>query len=271
MRGPFALSLRLRLHRALRVRRVIEQVHVQVAVSVVVEEQRLRGIADVIEPVLFRSVGERPVPVVDVEHVAPVHREVVDAGDVDVQPAVAIDVRHRDAGLPAVRVGDARFLGDVLELIVALIAIELVRAEVRSEVEIREPVPVDVAGGDATAVVVVEVVQGVEVGPFRKRVGERNARCLRLQQLEQRGRRGRGWLAGGERNHPSHCGSLNNELRIRCCPLPADRYPLVAARSGDRSTARLGTSNCFSTNATGNGPDVGSEQRVAISGQRAAA
>ena len=39
----------------------------------------------------------------------------------------------------------------------------------------------------------------------------------------------------------------------------------------DRSIAALGTSNCLCPNATGNGPDVGSEERVAISGKQAAA
>ena len=58
------------------------------------------------------------------------HAEVVDAGDVDVELPVAIDIGHRDAGLPALRRRRRPPVGDVLELIVALIAIELVGAEV---------------------------------------------------------------------------------------------------------------------------------------------
>src|SRR5205823_6005199 len=85
MAGP---TLRARAPRALPVSRVVQEVHVQVAVPVVVEEGRLGGIAGEVEAVLLGAVGERAVSVVDVEHVVPMHRDKVHGGDVDVDGAV---------------------------------------------------------------------------------------------------------------------------------------------------------------------------------------
>ncbi len=165
-------ALRLRRHRPLSVGRVVQEIHVDVAVSVVVEEQRLRVVADVIQPVLFRAIGEGPVPVVDVEHVASVQPEVVRTRDVDVDFTVSVDVRHRNAGLPGIRIGDAGFAGYILEGVIPTIAIELIGAQVRGEIEIGQAVPIDVAHRDSAAVVVVEIVQDVEVGLLRQRVRE---------------------------------------------------------------------------------------------------
>src|SRR2546428_14127492 len=81
--------------------RVRQQVHVQIAVAVIIEEEGLGGKAVEVEAVLLGAVGERAVPVVDVEDVVPVLREKVDAGDVDVDEAVPVDVGAGDSGLPS--------------------------------------------------------------------------------------------------------------------------------------------------------------------------
>ena len=185
--------LRLVLDRALGVGRVIEQVHVQIAIAVVIEEERLRRVSDVLEPVLFGAIGESAVAVVDVEDVASVLAQVVDAGNVDVDLPVAVDIRHGDARLPAYRIRQARPLGDVLELVVAFVSIEPVRTEVGGEVEIGKAVAIDVADGDAGAIVVVEVVEDVEVGLLGKNVGEADAGLFWFKQLEELGL---AWLRG---------------------------------------------------------------------------
>ena len=175
-RGWRGVALRLLARRALGVRRVVEQVHVQVAVAVVVEEGGLGRVAGVLEPELLRAVGERAVAVVDVQDVAAVHREVAHARDVDVEMAVAVHVGHRDAGRPPAGPRHARALGDVLEPVVPLVQVEPVGPEVGGEVEVGQPVAVDVARRDAAAVVVVQVVEDVELGTLRQLVGERRRR-----------------------------------------------------------------------------------------------
>src|SRR5207253_11127436 len=60
-------------------------------------------------------------------------------------------------------------------------------ADVGRKVEIRKSVVIDVADGDAAAVVVVEVVQDVEGRVFGERVGERDSRPSRREKLEQMG------------------------------------------------------------------------------------
>ena len=172
---------RVRAGRALHVGRVVQQVHVQVAVSVIIEEEGLRGIAGKLETVLLRAVGERAVAVVDEEHVVPVHPEIVDARDVDIDVAVPVDVGHRGAGLPARGIRDAGAVGDVLEPVIPLVQVEPVGAHVRREVEVREAVVVDVAHRHAPAVVVVHVAEDVERGVVRQPVDERDAGLLGRQ------------------------------------------------------------------------------------------
>ena len=184
---PAIPGLRALFDAALGMRGVVEQVHVEVAVTIVIEEQRLGGVTDVLEAVLFGAIGERSVAVVDVEHVSSVLAAVVDAGDVDVDLAVAVDVGHGDAGLPSNCISDAGFVGDVLERVAALVSIELVGAKVGGEVQIGEAIAVDITDGDAGAVVVVEVVEDVEVRFFRQRIGEGDAGLVGWQQVEQLG------------------------------------------------------------------------------------
>ena len=155
---------------------MVQQVHVQVAIAIVIEEERLRRITDVLQTILLRSVGEGAVAVVDVEHVVPVHCGIVDTGNVDVDLSVPVDVGHRDAGLPPVRIGDVGAVGDVLELVVPFVAIELVWPDVRREINIQQAITIHVSDRNAASIVVIEVVDDVEVGRFRQLVGERDAR-----------------------------------------------------------------------------------------------
>src|SRR5205807_3970502 len=182
---------------ALGVRGVRQQVHVQIAVAVIVEEQGLGGESGEVETVLLGSIGEGAVAVVDVEHVVPVQRRKVDGGDVDINVTVAVDVGHRDAGLPGPRVGDTGPLGDVHEPVVALVQVEPVGAEVRSEVEVGQAVVVDVADGHAAAVVVVHVVENAERGVVGQPIDERDTAALGSQPLEQLRRANA--TAGGDR------------------------------------------------------------------------
>src|ERR1041384_2385030 len=76
---------------------------------------------------------------------ADLHREVIAPRDEDVDAAVAVDVGHRDAALPADRVGDAGPGRDVLELKVSLVAVQPVGAQVRGEVDVEQTVAVAVS------------------------------------------------------------------------------------------------------------------------------
>src|SRR5256886_1207519 len=105
------LALRVGARPALGVGGVVEEVHVQVAVAVVVEKHGLGGVAGEVESILLGAVGEGAVAVVDVQDVVAVHREIAHGGDVDVQAPVAVDVGHGDAGLPAIGICVA--VGDV--------------------------------------------------------------------------------------------------------------------------------------------------------------
>ena len=60
-------------------RGAVQQVHIEVAIAVIVEERGLRRVSGEVEAKLVGAIGERAVAVVDVQHVAAVHAEVVDA------------------------------------------------------------------------------------------------------------------------------------------------------------------------------------------------
>jgi hypothetical protein len=104
---------------------------------------------------------------------------------------VSVDIGHGDASLPTNRVGDACLVGDVLELIVALVPIEPVRSKVGREVKILQAIPIDITDRNSATVVVVEVVDDVEIRVLGELIGEADAGRFRGEQLEQR--RGRGW------------------------------------------------------------------------------
>ena len=76
----------------------------------------------------------------------------------------------------------------------------MIRAEIGSEIEIRQPVVVDVADSDACTIVVVEVVQNVERLVFGQAILECDAGRTRREQLEQwwRGRLLVSTSAGGD-------------------------------------------------------------------------
>src|SRR5204862_2762089 len=119
-------------------------------------------------------------------HVAPMHAEIVDAKNIDVDEAVAVDVSHRDPRLPSQGIGYARASGDVFELVVTLVEVQSIGAEIRREVQIGEAVVVDVAHSDPAAIVVIEVIQEVEGGVFWQRIHEGDAAACWRDELEER-------------------------------------------------------------------------------------
>ena len=148
-----------------------------------------------LEPVFRGSVGEGAVAVIYVQHIPTAQCEMGDRRDVDVEVPVAIDVGHRDAGRPALHLSHTGPLRDVLEPEIALVAIEPVGTEIRREVQVRQAVAINVAGGHAPTVVVVQIIDDVDLGRFRQLIDERHPGHFRGEKLEQRC----GAVAAGQR------------------------------------------------------------------------
>jgi hypothetical protein len=117
-----------------------------------------------------------------------VDAEVAHTRHEDVDIAITVDVGHRDARLPADGIRHTGTGGNVLEAVVAFVQVEAIGADVGCEIEIRKPVVVDVPDRDAAAVVVVEIIENVERGVFRKTIRERDACAPRIETLEERSR-----------------------------------------------------------------------------------
>ena len=82
--------------------RMIQEVHIQVAVPVVIEEDGVVRIRRIVQAVLSRPFGKRPVPVVDVQGVpATTLADPARFAHIYIQMAVPVRVRHDDAGRPA--------------------------------------------------------------------------------------------------------------------------------------------------------------------------
>ena len=167
--------------------RIVEQKQIEAAVSVIVEKCRLRREVGVGDAELCGGLGERPVAVVDEQQICPICRfRPLGPGDgyVDVEKPVVVDVDHRDARRPPIRL-DARSLGDVLEAKVTLVPIEATRDHVAGEENVRQSVVIDVADGDARAVIHIDVGLQIQRISRRDRVREGDARLVGGQKSEQ--------------------------------------------------------------------------------------
>src|SRR5207244_12455964 len=105
------LALRVGARPAFGVGGVVEEVHVQVAVAVVVEKHGLGGVAGEVEAILLGAVGEGAVGAVAVQDVVAVHGEIGHGGDVGVREPVAVSGGTGDGGLAGAGSGHAGALG----------------------------------------------------------------------------------------------------------------------------------------------------------------
>ena len=142
--------------------RVLEDVEIEVPISVVVEEHGVRvvaGIGDAEPPCLLHESG-RAVPVrtlVDEQQVAAVRRVGAAYREIEVRQPVLVDVHHGHAADPHMG-RHAGGLGDVLEAEMPPVQVQAARDHVAGEVDIRQPVFVHVRDRHAAAVVqIVEI------------------------------------------------------------------------------------------------------------------
>ncbi len=152
---------------------------------VIVEKSSLRGKALKGEPIRFRFVGEGQIAVVDEDLVRAIELLVTShSAHEDVEIAVAVDIGHGYACRPVSGACDAGPFRDVFKSKVALVQVQFVGCLVRSKVDIGEPVVVDVADSDATAIEKIQVFNDVEVVVGCKPVFKCNAGLRRRQGIQ---------------------------------------------------------------------------------------
>src|SRR6185437_11835504 len=145
---------------AVLVDRVVEEVHVKVAVAVVVEEYGLRAQAGKVEAIFFRFVHiVRNAVVIDAGTDEKLVMgsgqavEVADVADIDVEEAVVVYIHYGDAGGPGRVDGDACLDGDIPEVEAAGVQEEFVLLLVGGEEEVDAAVVIEVARAHAAAVI----------------------------------------------------------------------------------------------------------------------
>ena len=152
---------------------------------VVVEERGLRRVALVGEPVLRCHLLERwdavlVEPLVDVQLVrARLARDEAGVADVDVEQSIAIDVGHGYSSGPGSFAANTGFVGDVPELKVALVDVELIPVQVRGEHHLGQAIPIEVAYRHAAAVVEIAVGEDVHLGRVFDAIDESDPRVAR--------------------------------------------------------------------------------------------
>src|SRR6185503_10589219 len=129
-----------------RVRLVVGNVHIEAAVTVHVGQRDRRPPSSERAQSKITMLGEMTFPVVDENRVRTLRRE-----EDEVERAIAVDIRERDAGRVAIAGTDPRALGDVLKAPVSKILIERAASFGAAEEDVRQPVTVHVAQRDTGA------------------------------------------------------------------------------------------------------------------------
>src|SRR5258706_11122126 len=103
----------------------------------------------------------------------------------DVELAVAVDVRQRPARRPSTGFGDAGVLRDVAKLKVAEVQVELRAVLVGGEDDLGQAVAGEVAEGHAAAVVKVAVGEDVQVAGVGETIREADAGVARGEERSE--------------------------------------------------------------------------------------
>ena len=147
--------------------RVVEQVHVQVTVQIVIKKSSLRGEALEIQTIPPGLFPEGQVSLVDEQFVSSLQSFVVPyMTHIDIQQAVAVHVGHGDPCFPVTAAGDAGLPGNIPESEPPLVQVKFICMLTGGKIKVREPVVVDISRSHAGAVVEVEILDDVELFRF---------------------------------------------------------------------------------------------------------
>jgi hypothetical protein len=126
-------------------------------------------------------------PLVDIQQVLPVCRVTADGGtDINIGPAVIIDIDYRHSLTPLSTPAYACFIRDIFELEITLIEIELIGHTIAGKIDIRAPIAVKVTDAYAAAIVQVGHVEGIDGVVLDNKVVKINAGMGRWDLFEQR-------------------------------------------------------------------------------------
>ena len=98
--------------------------------------------------------GKGTIVVIDIEFIPSVAvAHVARVADVDIQPAVIVDIDEYDAGAPHAVLPESGFGGSILEVKISFVEIDLIIAHIGGEHDVGKAVVIQIADGYAAAVV----------------------------------------------------------------------------------------------------------------------
>jgi len=179
---------------------MIEEIHVEVAIAIIVEEGCLAAESLEIEAVRCRLVAvmgdAAAVDALANQQLVVRRRKTFEAADlayIEIQQAIIIDVYYRHAGGPAAVGGYLSIAGHVPEVKVSCIEIKFVISLVGCEKEVDLTVVVKVSCSDATSIIIVHVVKDAEVSSRVEGIAEIQAGAVVVEYGEHGGGGWCGW------------------------------------------------------------------------------
>jgi hypothetical protein len=170
---------------------VVDHIQIQIAVAIVVEERRMRRIALIRYAegggrlLEFRD-APRIQALVDVELVRPpLSFHIPGIRDIDVEPAIRVEIHKGDARGPGSPPFDPCLSGHVSESEAAVVQKESVLPQVRGQQQLGKTVAGEVPQRHAASVVEVAVREDVEVGAVDDPILESNASITGGEQGEE--------------------------------------------------------------------------------------
>src|SRR5687768_2722523 len=88
---------------------------------------------------------------------------VTGVANIDIKPSVAVDVNHHHSGAPLLLFGYTRLVGDIFKLPISFIKVKFVAAHVCREENVGQSIVINVANGNASAIIEITVAEYIEV------------------------------------------------------------------------------------------------------------
>ena len=135
-------------------RAVIDQQAIEIAVKVIIKKAGLGTKTGMIQSVGFGTFRKTEILVVDIEFIQPV--SVIDPSritDVNIQPAIVIDIHHGHAGAPHTILPEPGFGSDILKFHPAFIQVYFIFPHITGKDHIGQAIIIDIAQSHPAAII----------------------------------------------------------------------------------------------------------------------
>ena len=148
---------------------VVEDIQIQITISVIIEESGMRGKPRVIDSVFsggFHKLGNAIffIPLVEKKLIgAVIPFDISGVADINIQQSIAIHINQADPGGPVMCSGYSCLPCHVVKSETSLIQEQFIRLVIGDHIHIRQAVIVDVSDSYAAAVIIIAILKNVKI------------------------------------------------------------------------------------------------------------